>query len=224
MKDFSTVIINAGGKSSRMGFNKAFVEIEDDFLIKIMINELKKSFEDIILVTNETDKFREYKEYKEYVDGKETNNQKSIIIIEDEIKSIGPIAGLYTGLRMSSSKHNFFIACDMPVINIKYISYMKQKLIERNYDAVVTNTEYGIEPYHGFYNKNIESKIRDYLKSGNKSLHSLLNHLNVLYIDRKDAEVFEENLNFFTNINDKYELANYLRSRRKDETNGINTF
>ena len=49
VEDFSTVIINAGGESSRMGFNKAFVEIEDDFLIKIMINELKRRGHKVII-------------------------------------------------------------------------------------------------------------------------------------------------------------------------------
>ena len=93
-----------------MGFDKQFLEINEVRIMENLIRELRKEFEDIIIVTNKPE------EYK----------NSRFRIISDEIKEIGPLSGIHVGLKESKSKYVYFIACDMPNINLDYISYMKK--------------------------------------------------------------------------------------------------
>ena len=52
--------ILAGGKNSRMGRNKAFIEIDNLPIIEKILNVLKKEFSEIILVTNSPSDFLLY--------------------------------------------------------------------------------------------------------------------------------------------------------------------
>lgn len=52
MKDFGTAIILAGGKSSRMGFDKQFLKLDERRLMDSLIHKLESEFDEIIIVTN----------------------------------------------------------------------------------------------------------------------------------------------------------------------------
>ena len=57
MKQFDTAIIVAGGKSTRMGFDKAFMKIGNTSCIELIIKKLKWHFNEIIVVTQEISKY-----------------------------------------------------------------------------------------------------------------------------------------------------------------------
>ncbi len=114
MDKFGTAIILAGGKSSRMGFDKQFLIINEKRVMEIVISKLRAEFKEIIIVTNKPES------YKNLADK----------VVSDIIKGKGPLSGLHAGLKHSSSKYSYFIACDMPNINIEYIRYMKRKWLK----------------------------------------------------------------------------------------------
>ena len=191
-KIFNTAIINAGGNSTRAGTDKAFAKVNDKRLIDIVINNLKECFEDIILVTNKPDKYYSYND---------------INIVSDAIRGIGPVAGLYTGLMAAKSSYCFLIACDMPLINYDYIKYMKQEILKNRYDAVVTQRQKGIEPFHGFYSAGLKSSIAENISKGINSFYRMLKDREVLYVKEEVAARFDKSLNFFTNINTKEDFS-----------------
>jgi len=117
--DHITGVILAGGSSKRYGQNKAFLEIGGIRLIDRITEEMKDIFERVILVTNE-------KKGYEYL---------GIPMLEDIIKELGPIGGIYTGLMSLSDQAGFFVACDMPFINKQLVRYMVD--IQDNHSAVV---------------------------------------------------------------------------------------
>ncbi len=189
---FNTAIINAGGNSTRAGIDKAFARVNDKKLIDIVINNLRGCFEEIILVTNKPDKYCDYNDIK---------------IVSDVIRGIGPIAGLYTGLMAANSSYCFLIACDMPLINYDFIRYMKQEIIKYRYDAVVTQRQKGIEPFHGFYSVGLKKVIAENISNGIYSFYRMLKEREVLYINEEVASRFDRSLNFFANINTKEDFA-----------------
>jgi len=54
MKKFGTAVILAGGKSTRMGFDKQFLVINRRRLIDSLRKKLKKEFDEIVVVTNKS--------------------------------------------------------------------------------------------------------------------------------------------------------------------------
>jgi len=193
MKKFNTAVILAGGKSSRMGFDKQFLEINEKRLIDIQIDRLREDFEEIIVVSNKT---------TQYIDV----NYK---IVCDEIKEIGPLGGIHVGLKNSTSKYTYITACDMPIISNDYIRYMKEK-IKGNVDACVTKTGNRIEPFNGFYSTSLIHKIEELISIKRTSMFSLLSNINTIYIDEADAKRISGNINMFTNLNNKKDLESYI--------------
>ena len=137
MKKFGTALILAGGKSSRMGFDKQFLEINEKRLIDIIIKKLEEEFDEIIIVTNKPEKYKDFK-YK---------------IITDKIVGKGPLSGIHSGLLEAKSQYVFVIACDMPNINMDYIKHMKTSIDNEEIEVCITKYKDGIEPLLGFYSK-----------------------------------------------------------------------
>ena len=97
-----TAIILAGGKSSRMGEDKAFIELGGQTLLDRAIEKMGGFFSEIIVVINRGD----------FADPR-------IKTVKDRIADRGPLGGILAGLERSSSPYNFITACDMRFTNIK---------------------------------------------------------------------------------------------------------
>jgi len=113
-----TGIILSGGKSSRMGRNKAFLKVGDTTIIERVTNLMQKLFHKVILITNDPDeyKFLNLASYKDIYSRK------------------GPLAGIHSGLTNSSTEVNFIISCDIPLITSEMIKY----LVDFETDKLIT--------------------------------------------------------------------------------------
>lgn len=195
MKKFASAIILAGGQSSRMGFDKQFLKIDERRLMDSLINKLMGEFQEIIIVTNKP----------QYYIG------LSHKITSDIIKNKGPLGGIHAGLKASSSQYAFVVACDMPNINMEYVRYMKESIKNKDIDSCVTKFGDWIEPFSSFYSKNIIESIEDHIKDNKRSINSLLKRLNVHYIEEEVARKFSPNWDMFLNLNTKEDLKDYLK-------------
>lgn len=191
MNKIDTAVILAGGKSSRMGFDKRLITIENKLLIEILVDSLKDIFSNIIIVSN--DKTIEF--------------APEIMIVEDTYKNIGPLGGIHAGLLHSSSDYSYFIACDMPYINKEYINYMKGKLHITSTDGLITRYKEHLEPFNSFYAKSFINKIEKHITNGEKSIYSLINKSDVIYIEEKVAREYSPNWKMFYNINTVEDLS-----------------
>ncbi|WMM25014.1 molybdenum cofactor guanylyltransferase [Tissierella sp. MB52-C2] len=194
MKKFGTAIILAGGKSSRMGFDKQFLKIDERRLMESLVHKLNREFEEIIIVTNKP----------EYYIG--FSNR----ITKDIIESEGPLSGIHAGLNFSSSEYAYVVACDMPNINMDYVRFMKTSIETKNIDGCVTRFGNWIEPFSSFYSRDIIKDIEEHLLSNRRSINSLLDKLNILYIEESKAREFSPNWDMFINLNTKEDLNSYL--------------
>lgn len=188
----NTAVILAGGKSSRMGFDKQLIKVKDICITEHLIERLNTMFKDIIVVTNKPNLYRD----------------KNIVIAEDVYKGYGPIGGIHAGLSKSQSMYNYFIACDMPNINKRYIEYMKKRIEEDSFknDAIVTKKADWIEPFNAFYSKKLIPAIEDNINKGRVGIMELLEISNVLYIDEAIARSFNPDWSMFTNLNTREDL------------------
>ncbi len=194
MNKFGTAIILAGGKSSRMGFDKQFLKIDETRLMNLVISKLEEEFDEIIIVTNKPDEYNEF-------------SQK---IRTDIITGRGPLSGIHSGLREASSEYAFVIPCDMPNINIDYVRYMKKVIEDKDVDVCVTKIKDNVEPLHGFYSKRIIDSIEKHLLSNERSINSLITNLKTHYIEELEVMEFSLNKDIFKNLNTKEDLDDFL--------------
>jgi len=142
-----TGVILAGGKNSRIGLNKAFLEIGGKRIIDRTVEIYKKIFDEILIITNTPE---DYQYLTESVILGEAKNLK-LKIYTDLIPHRGSLGGIYTGLHYSKSDYAFFAACDMPFLNERVIRHIIK--VARDYDIIVPYFKHRLHPLHAVYSK-----------------------------------------------------------------------
>ena len=99
-KKHHSCIILCGGQSRRMGQDKGSMIIQDKPMINHILSTLNNEINEVIIVLNNKDRIDKYKNFIK----KEDYNFK-ITFAEDEIKNIGPMSGILTGLKHITSDY-----------------------------------------------------------------------------------------------------------------------
>ena len=183
MRHDSTGIILAGGKSTRMGVDKAFLKIRGRTLIEEVLSTFKDVFSETIIVADEIEKFAFL--------GERT--------IPDRVPFMGPLGGLITGLMTSGTFHNFVTACDMPFLHREMIEYMLERGL--GYDAVVPEYKGRLEPLCAVYSKNCIRPIQGQLCQNNLKITDIFAHVRTRLITGREIERWDPAGTCFMNMN-----------------------
>lgn len=190
-KNNITAAILAGGKNERMGFNKAFLEVNSKRIIDLTLEALKPVFKEVLIVTNDRDSFSGFEDVR---------------IVEDLVKGCGPLGGIYTGLMTSSYEGVFFVACDMPFLHTGFINGLLAIAEKGDFDCVIPCSDKGIEPLHGIYYRRILPRIENLLAKKRFSIKHLLEQCNCEYVASRSEEV-----KYFFNLNTPEDLERVSR-------------
>lgn len=178
-----TAVILAGGKSSRMGTDKALLPLGEKTILEHIV-ELTSPFFDEVFVIVET---------KTKVENLQLNGAQ---IREDLIKNKGPLGGIYTGLSHSNTRANCVFTCDMPFVD----SILIEELMgfwEEHYDAICFEDSNGkLHPFPGIYDRSCRSLIHLLLDKG---YHSMSHFLAVVTL--KSLSLGEKKTRVLTNMN-----------------------
>ncbi len=175
--------ILAGGKSQRMGQDKALLEYQGEKFIERICKEFAFFSEKYIARGANPDCF---------IEGWK--------VIEDIYKDKGPIGGIHAVLSCCKADAMFFTTCDMPFLTGELSKLLCESLKE-NVDAVIAVTADGRwHPLCGVYRKSMVSIFKEQILSGNNRMQSALDKMRVICvrIDEKDAPQLQ-------NINTKKE-------------------
>lgn len=185
-------IILAGGKNSRIGREKAFLRIGESTIIEEQVSSLKKIFEEIIIVTNNRNKFK----------------NMDVKVVTDIVANAGPMGGLMTGLSVSSNIHCFVIGCDMPLINLELIKFMIDNINEN--DIVIPLSSRGKETLFAIYSINCLETIKRQLELKNLKLIDILKYHKVRYVSEKEIIKFDPEEYSFFNVNNPNDYEKVL--------------
>jgi molybdenum cofactor guanylyltransferase len=189
----AAAIILSGGKSSRMGTNKALLKINEKTNIERIRDRLKPHFDDIILVTNNSEDYRFL----------------GLGMTEDQFPGMGPLAGVHAGLSFSNYETNVIVACDMPFVSGELAETLAAKL--SGYDAVVPVINGKQQPLFAVFKKGIAPVVEKLIKEEQLRMKHLFDHLNVLYVTGKDLYGFSDLEHIFFNMNNPDEYKDALR-------------
>ncbi len=201
MHNLVTAIILSGGKSSRMGRNKALLKIGNKTIIERVRDQMEHLFNEVLLITNTPD------EYKFL----------NLPIYEDIYKHKGPLAGIHSGLLNSSTDTNFIISCDLPLITKEMIEYLVE--FKTNKLITVAQADGYIQQLAGKYSKdclktaeeileeqlNIENRNTEQKKRGCNVLR-LINRIGAEIISAESLPFYNDDLYFNVNKTADYDL------------------
>jgi molybdenum cofactor guanylyltransferase len=152
----ATGIILAGGRSSRMGQNKALLSLGGATVIERVRDELKKVVQDIIIVTSSPEDYRFL----------------GCTLAADIYQDGGPLAGLHAGLKNSQSDYNLVAACDMPFLSAGLGRILLNELGECQ--AAVPEISGQLHPLFGAYHKGLCRRAEEMLEAGDRKMRNLL--------------------------------------------------
>jgi molybdopterin-guanine dinucleotide biosynthesis protein A len=200
-KDITGIILS-GGKSSRMGRNKALLKVGDKTIIERVRDLLQGIFQDVILITNDPDKYKFL----------------NLPMFEDVYKHKGPLAGIHSGLVNTSTEINFIISCDIPFMTQEMIKYLVE--FKTNKVITVAKADGFIQQLAGKYStaclNDVEEILKEQLEVERRDDVQRKSRCNVLkLIDQVGAEIidaeslsfYNEDLYFNMNKTEDYELV-----------------
>lgn len=130
-----TAAILAGGKSTRMQSDKAFLKLNDVTFIEHITNRLSTIFHDVIIISDHGERYKHL----------------NIPVYPDFYKESGPLAGIHSAFMNTKSESLFIVMCDNPFINLEAIKYF----VNYNFseDALVYSKDENIQPLFGVYRR-----------------------------------------------------------------------
>lgn len=192
----ATGIILVGGKSSRMGRNKALLPFDGKKVIERIVEKMQMITDHLLLVTNT---FKEY----EFL---------NLPMVADKYKGLGPMAGIHAGLEASRTVHNLVVACDMPFVSVEIGAYLLREL--NGYHACVPKIYGQLHPLFAAYHRDAKDILEKNLAKGELKVRDTFKKLNAKIITEKDlvaAGLQLKDSDFFNmNYPQEYEMAQKL--------------
>ena len=162
MDNFTGVVL-AGGKSRRMKTDKALINFKNTSLIEHQIKLLQSIFNKVII---------------------SANNQKysfvGVNIIKDDIDSKGPIGGILSALKNSTTDYIFVLSVDLPFMSKEFIESMINNY--QNFDITIPVNNGKYEPTCAIYNKTCIPIIEQQIRIKNNKLVDFINLCNTNFI------------------------------------------
>ncbi|WP_394239345.1 molybdenum cofactor guanylyltransferase [Niallia oryzisoli] len=203
----TTAIILAGGKSSRMGTNKALLTLNGKTVIEGIAESLEKTADELLIVTNTPDDYKFL----------------HLPMTEDKWKGMGPLAGIEAGLSASKTEHNLIVACDMPFISVDLGTYLLSCL--EDYQAAVPEISGRLHPLFAAYRKDVKGAVTKALDENQLRIRHFLHsiHVKIVKNDLLESLGLPDEEIYFFNMNDRneYEKAFTMSKRIGSEIDEV---
>jgi len=192
--DDITGIILVGGKSRRMGRDKAFLDFAGQPLFERVLHLFREHFEQVVLVGDREERFSGY----------------SLPVFPD-IYPGSSLGGLYTGLYHATTPYIAVASCDMPFPSSAVLRYLCS--LRHGYDVVVPATSHGYEPLFAVYAKSCLPTIKTFLDDGNYCAFGYYPELKVREVTEAEIASLAASSNCFINLNTPQEAEKHLQNQ-----------
>src|SRR5580704_16276276 len=152
----------AGGKSRRMGQDKARLEIEGKPLV-LRAAELLRPFVHAVTLLGPPDRYGNF----------------GLPVVADRWPEQGPLAAVCTGLLQTTADWNVFLACDLPLLSSKFLHLLTERIRTSQADAVVPRTLDGWQPLCAAYHSRCRPAFLCALEENRRSMIELIDEIRV---------------------------------------------
>jgi molybdopterin-guanine dinucleotide biosynthesis protein A len=196
--DHCAGFVLAGGKSSRMGRDKASLSLNGQTLLQHALSTLREICGDVCILGSRPI----------YAD-------QGAPVIEDIIPECGPLGGIHAALTHTSSACNLIIAVDTPFLSANFLRFLVTRAVESN--AIVTTPEIAgyTQPLCAVYSREFLSIAEQALLAGKYKIVPLFPPERTLTISENEMARFAFMPEMFDNLNTPEDLE---RARLRSNT------
>jgi molybdopterin-guanine dinucleotide biosynthesis protein A len=183
-----TAFVLAGGKSSRMGSDKAFVRLEDETLLAHAL-KVGAAVAGEVLIVGDAKKFAAF--------GR---------VVEDVYSDRGPLGGIHGALSSSTTELNLILAVDLPFVDAKFLEYLLLRARESGAMVTVPRAGGGLQPLCAAYQGGFADVAGESLRDGQNKIDSLFERIAICVIEEDELVRAGFSVEMFRNLNTPQEL------------------
>jgi len=178
-----TTFILAGGRSSRMGFDKAFLAFRNQTLLARTL-ETATAVAGKVAIVGPRDRYALYGD-----------------VVEDVYADCGPLSGIHAALSATESDLNLILSVDMPLITAEFLGWLLEQSRTASELIVVPDALGGQQPLCAVYRRPVLAIAERALKSGDYKIGHLFPLVPTRYIP--EAEICKAGFSpeIFRNVN-----------------------
>jgi molybdopterin-guanine dinucleotide biosynthesis protein A len=188
MEDLSAFIL-AGGKSTRMGTDKAFVLLDGRTLLARMLDLARQLTSNLHIIGDPT-KFAPFAP-----------------TIEDIFPGCGPLGGIHAALRSSRTNLNVILAVDVPFVSLALLDYLISRARTSNANLTLARAAGGFQPLCAIYRRSFADAAENALRAGHYKIDTLFTPASTQVIEEVELQAQGFSVQIFRNLNTPEELA-----------------
>jgi molybdopterin-guanine dinucleotide biosynthesis protein A len=183
-----TAFILAGGKSTRMGMDKAFVSLNGRTLLARTL-DLARSVTPDVRIVGDSAKFSAFAP-----------------VVEDVFCECGPLGGIHAALQASSTELNLLLAVDVPFVSLALLQYLIRRARDSSAAVTVPRADGGWQPLCAVYRREFAAAAETALHAGRYKIDALFDSVQVQAIEEEELAEAGFSPRIFRNLNTKEEL------------------
>jgi molybdenum cofactor guanylyltransferase len=188
----AAAIILAGGKSTRLGRDKASEMLLDRPLLQHVLDRLVGLVDECVVVHA---RGQALPPLEPDID---------VVLAEDVYPEVGPLGGIYTGLGAMSAPHGLVVACDMPLLQAALLRHLLQ--LSDGCEAVVPLNGGRPEPLCAVYRAGCRPVVQAQIDAGRLRASDLPGLLRTRYVQENEWRAFDQDGLSFQNVNRQEDL------------------
>jgi molybdopterin-guanine dinucleotide biosynthesis protein A len=193
-----SAFILAGGSSSRMGSDKALLELNGELLI-LRAARLLDPLVACVTVIGDPARYAAL----------------GLAVVPDDVPGLGALGGIATALRISRLPWNLVVACDLPYLTAAWLEFLISRALASRADALLPAGERGPEPLCAVYHARCAPVISAALERGVRKVTDGLAGLVIETLPQQEWNAFDSDGCLFKNMNSP---ADFAEARARLET------
>lgn len=157
--------ILAGGKSSRMGSDKALLTLDGKTLIQVLTESLSSMLEDVMIIADHGYRY-------EFL---------NIPSFPDTYKNCGPLGGIHSALTNSEAEKVLIVSCDTPSVSLEVLQLLLRK--SGSEDALIVKQGETVQPLCGLYRRHCLPIIEEELRGQRLAVMGFLDKVQTSVLD-----------------------------------------
>jgi len=192
--DDVTAFVLAGGKSTRMGKDKAFLEFKGRILLARALELAAAAAEDVRIVGDPM-KFAAF--------GR---------VIEDIYRERGPLGGIHAALKSSPTELNLMLAVDLPFVERSFLKYLVSVARDAKVVVTVPRANDGLQPLCAVYRREFAQAAEQSLAQGKNKIDALFANIETRTVGPEELLHAGFSSQMFRNLNtpEEFEKAAHI--------------
>lgn len=193
-------VVQAGGSSTRMGFDKATAPFRGGTLIEAVLAAVAPAGTELVVTAGRGDGLA-------FLGGRRFAGVP-VRVAPDLPGPAGAMRGVASSLAAATGPYVCIVACDMPFVSPELVLGLARRVEDEGLDACVPRTAMGIEPLCAVWRREAcLVAAKELLSEGRERIRLLMDQVRAGYMDEDEVISLAGGLGCFANINTPGDLA-----------------